>query len=349
MIDAVQTKWLGDLGRLHSLDEVKAYMGRMKDLRVLVLGEAIIDEYQYCTAIGKSSKEPTLVVKDNSTEKFAGGILAVANHVASFCPNVTMVTMLGDQNPQEEFIRSKMSPQVRCEFLRRKDAPTIVKKRIIEGYFFTKLLEIYQINDMDLDDADNRILCRRLEQLLPDHDLVIVVDYGHGLMSREAIDVLTHQAKFLAVNAQANAGNLGYHTISMYPHADFIAMTEGEIRLEARDRRGDLRNMVESVAGKLTCSRFVVTRGNRGCLCYDKEHGFVEVPAFAEKVVDRIGAGDAFLSVAALLAVQQAPLEVIGFVGNIAGAQAVATVGNKEPLNSRVVLERVETLLNAGV
>lgn len=338
-------EYLSSFARLHDKKGVLAYLEHARDLKVLVVGEAIIDEYQYCSAIGKSSKEPTLVVKSLSTEKFAGGILAVANHVANFCDHVTMLTVLGDLHPQEDLVRAHVNGKVRQLLLRRKDAPTIVKHRLIEQYFFTKMIEVYEINDVDLDDQDNRIFCDALAKEVASHDLVIVVDYGHGLLSREAIKLLCEKSKFLAVNAQANAGNLGYHTISMYPRANYVTITENEIRLEARSRRGELKKMVEDVAGKLACDRFVVTRGSNGCLCYDKKTGFVEVPAFAGKVVDRIGAGDAFLSITAMCAVQQAPMDVIGFIGNAAGAQAVATVGNKEPVGHVALLKQIETLL----
>ena len=338
-------EYLSAFARLHNKADVLAYLERARNLKVLVVGETIIDEYQYCTAIGKSSKEPTLVVKSLSTEKFAGGILAVANHVANFSDHVTMLTVLGDLHPQEEFVRSHVNDKIHRLLLRRKDAPTIVKRRLIEQYFFTKMIEVYEINDVDLDDEDNRRFCDSLAKEISSHDLVVVVDYGHGLLSRDAINILCEKSKFLAVNAQANAGNLGYHTISMYPRANYVTITESEIRLEARSRRGELKKMVEEVAGKLACDRFVVTRGSNGCLCYDKKTGFVEVPAFAGKVVDRIGAGDAFLSITALCAMQQAPMDVIGFIGNAAGAQAVATVGNKEPIGRVALLKQIETLL----
>ena len=106
-----------------------------------MVGEAIIDEYQYREAIGKSAKEPTLVVKDLSTEKFAGGIVAVANHVADFTNAVSMVTMLGDTNSHELFIRQKLHRRVDPHFLYRKCSPTIVKRRFVDSYFFTKLFE----------------------------------------------------------------------------------------------------------------------------------------------------------------------------------------------------------------
>ena len=338
-------EFLSGFSERHKAGEILRLLEKARSMKILAVGEAIIDEYQYCVAIGKSSKEPTLVVKTLSMEKFAGGILAVANHAASFCDRVSLLTMLGSMNPQEEFIREHLSGNVGSTFLYRKDAPTIVKRRLIEKYFFMKMMEVYEINDVELDENDDRQFCAALERLLPEHDLVIVVDYGHGLLSRKAIDLLSTKARFLAVNAQSNAGNMGYHTISLYPRADYITMTDGEIRMEARSRRGDVRNMVKSVSERLDCRRIVVTRGSSGCLCYDKQDGFVEIPAFAGKVVDRIGAGDAFLSVSALCIAQGAPLEVAGFVGNAAGAQAVATVGNKAPVGRMELFKQIESLM----
>jgi sugar/nucleoside kinase (ribokinase family) len=65
----------------------------------------------------------------------------------------------------------------------------------------------------------------------------------------------------------------------------------------------------------------------------------------AGKVVDRIGAGDAFLSVSALVAVQNAPLEVVGLAGNAAGALAVASVANRDPIDRVALTRQIESLL----
>ena len=63
------------------------------------------------------------------------------------------------------------------------------------------------------------------------------------------------------------------------------------------------------------------------------------------QVVDRIGAGDSVFAVASLLAAQKAPMEVVGFVGNAAGAQAVATVGHRDSLERLSLIRHMETLL----
>lgn len=340
----------------HSIDQVLGTLDAVRDMKVLIVGETIIDEYQYCEAIGKSSKEPTLVVKAGTNERFAGGILAVANHVAAFCGQVTLLTQIGDRNSHEGFIRQRLHHGLNAHLLTRRDSPTIVKRRYIDGYFFSKLLEIYEINDGALHPDDDAVLCDRITELAPQHDLVIVADFGHSMISAQAVDAITEHSQFLALNTQANAGNMGYHTLSKYPRAELICVAENEMRLEARDRRGDLHDMVTTAARQRGCEHLFVTRGKRGCLGYTTPKGpgrragdetpFTEVPAVASKIVDRVGAGDTFLSlVAPLIASGKVPVEVAGFLGNVAGAEAVATVGHSRYLDRKSLMKHVQTLL----
>jgi rfaE bifunctional protein nucleotidyltransferase chain/domain len=329
----------------YSIDDVKKALEGAAGLKVLVVGETILDEYQYCTAIGKSSKEPTLVVRLLSEEKFAGGILAVCNHVANFAGQVGLLTFLGAQDSHEDFVRARLPEKVEKRFLLQEGATTIVKRRFVESYFFTKLFEVYDFNDKPLGEKDTAAFCAALREMLPRYDLVVVFDFGHGLLQRPAIELLCREAKFLAVNTQSNAGNLGFNTISRYERADYVCIAENELRLEARDREADLRLLVTEAARRLQCSRMVVTRGGRGALCYDARDGFFEVPALAGQVVDRVGAGDAFLSVTSLCAAQGVPMELLGFIGNLVGAQAVGTVGHRSSVERASLIKHAESVL----
>ena len=337
--------YLSDFARRHPAREVLDYVEKARGLKVLLIGEPIIDEYVYCEAIGKSSKEPTLVVKQLSNEKFAGGILAAANHVASFCDEVGVIAQLGTEGSHEAFIESRLKPNVRRLFVHRKNSPTIVKRRFVENYFFLKMLEVYEINDAALNPEEDEALCQMLMEHLPKYDLAIVIDFGHAMLSERARTIIRERAKFLAVNAQCNAGNLGHNALSKYPNAHYMTATETEVRIESRDRHGAIRPLAKEVYEKLGCRRLAVTRGKNGCLLCDPNDGLIEIPAVAGKVVDRIGAGDAFLSVSALLAAQGAPMEVVGFAGNAAGALAVATVANRDAIDRVAYVKQIESLL----
>jgi len=182
--------YLAEFGARYSADDVLARLDAARDLKVLVVGETIIDEYQYCAAIGKSSKAPALVARTEALERFAGGILAVANNIADFCNDVTVLTQLGARSSQEAFVREQLDSRIKPVFLERRDSPTIVKRRFIESYFFTPMFELYEINDESLHPDDDARLCDALLTHCRQADLVLVVDYGHSMLSANAVDVL---------------------------------------------------------------------------------------------------------------------------------------------------------------
>jgi rfaE bifunctional protein kinase chain/domain/rfaE bifunctional protein nucleotidyltransferase chain/domain len=329
----------------HSTEETLGYIDRARALKVLVVGETIIDEYNYCETLGKSGKEPILAVRYVHSEKFAGGNLAVANHVASFSDHVGLLTCLGKQDSHEDFIEEKLNPRIERFFLHVDNVPTIVKRRFAEMYPFQKLFQVYVIGDGETNAAVSRALCERLEELLPRYDLVIVTDYGHGMLGPDEVDILCRKSRFLAINTQINAQNHGFNTVTKYHRADYVCVSENEIRMDARSRRANLRDIVQHVSDKLSCSKIVITRGAQGCLCYGKEEGFCEVPALAVKLVDRVGAGDTMFAVTSLCAAQNAPLPVLGLIGNAVGAQAVGMVGNEKPVDRLSLCQHLDSLL----
>lgn len=329
----------------YPVDKVLGYLEKARPFKVLVVGETIIDEYQFCTAIGKSSKEPIIALRHNTTERFAGGVLAVGNHIANFCEEVGLISYLGKDSPHERFARGSLNEKVVSRFLYKQDCPTILKRRFIESYFFSKLLEVYEMNDRELNEKEDAEFCALLDREVPKYDIVIVFDFGHGMMSRKAIDIICQKAAFLAINVQSNAGNTGYQTVLKYPRADYVCMAENEVRMDLRDRYSDIREVARGLHDKLDCEKVIVTRGKNGCLCYSDEESFVQVPALAGQVVDRMGTGDAFLSLTALCVKQKAPLEVVGFIGNAVGAQAVATVGHRRFIEKAPLLKHIQTLM----
>ena len=330
-----------------SFDDVLGYFERARTLRVLALGEAIIDEYEYCESIGKSGKEPILAARYVSLDRFAGGILAVANQIGVVAQGVTVITYLGERESHEAFIRSSLRRNVRLEPVYLGDAPTIVKRRFVEIYPLQKLFEVYVMDGHDRADRaqEEGELFDLLERELTEVDAIVVADYGHGMLREEVVEQLCARAPFLAVNTQMNADNRGFNTISKYRRADFVSLSEHELRLEVRSRHRDIRSIVEDVATRIGCRTMVVTRGQRGCAVFDREGGYMEVPAFTSAVVDRIGAGDAVLSIAALFSALGAPAEIIGLVSNAVGALAVGIVGNKSVVEVDALLAELRVLL----
>jgi rfaE bifunctional protein nucleotidyltransferase chain/domain len=337
--------YLSGLLTRYSAHDILKPLHNAAQLRVLCVGETILDEYQYCETMGKSGKEPVLAARYVGEDRFAGGILACANHVAGFCDRVDVLTFLGENGDQEAFVRASLKPNVRPLFHYKSNSPTIVKKRFVEKYLSQKLFEVYRINDDALSDAEDEALCARLHKILPDYDVVVVADYGHGMLGPRAIGVLSEGSKFLAVNTQSNAGNNGFNPVSRYPRADYICLAHREFALETRNRHMSQEEMIRQVADKLNCPRVLLTQGKYGCWSWSTWEGLKHVPAFATQVVDRVGAGDALFSLTALCAAQEAPAELVGFLGNVVGAEAVTILGNERSIERVPLYRHVECLL----
>jgi rfaE bifunctional protein kinase chain/domain/rfaE bifunctional protein nucleotidyltransferase chain/domain len=339
------TEFIQKFKTRHDASTVLSYLDAAANLKVLVIGETIIDEYHYCQTLGKSNKEPILAARFMSSEKFAGGNLAVANHTASFCDSVRLYTFLGDQDSHEDFIRQKLNPKIDPSFFVMKDSPTILKRRLVESYPFQKMFEEYFMKGDEISDADSEQLCHLLINTLPAFDLVIATDYGHGMLTPPVVDVLCKHARCLAINTQANAANHGFNTVSKYRRADYVCVSESEIRLESRQRSRDLKEIAKEVADQLGCTRAMITRGSAGMLCYSKSDGFVDVPALTGHFTDRVGAGDAVFAITSLCMTKNAPADIMGLIGNAVGALAVNIVGNRDSIDRGTLMKWISTLL----
>jgi rfaE bifunctional protein nucleotidyltransferase chain/domain len=329
----------------HTPEEIVGYLQAIRKLKVLIVGETIVDEYQFCSVMGKSGKEPVLAALHNRTEQYAGGILAIANHVSNFCDNVTLLSSIGDVNSCEDFILSKLNKNITPRFIRVAGAPTIIKRRFLEEYLAAKLFEVYVMRNDALPAAAEAEFCRDLENLAASHDVVIVADYGHFLMTDRAVDIVCKRSKFLAVNTQTNAGNRGFNTISKYPRADFVSLGEPEVRLDTRNNSGDLEKLALAVSQKINSKTLIVTSGARGCLIQDREHGACRVPAFAIRVVDRVGAGDAVLGLTAPCATLNVPPQALGFIANVVGAEACTILGHRTFIEPTSLYRHITSLM----
>jgi rfaE bifunctional protein kinase chain/domain len=330
--------------RLYSYDKILEELDKLRKLKVLVVGDAIIDEYVYCSPLGVSSKDPVLALLYQSRESFAGGAAAVANHVAQHVSKVIYCTIVGEDKEQEDFIRSKLAPNVEMRAIIRPETHTVRKTRILDGYSQQKQLEIYHMEKTPLPPEVSGMLGKLLADAIPETDMVISADFGNGCINPLAVDVLCSSKSFLAVNTQANAGNRGYHVIGRYARADFISLASPELQLEYRNYNLSLLAMLMDLRERMKAGIALVTEGKSGCSALDANN-FQRAPSFTSKVVDRVGAGDALFSITALAAYAGLSLDLILFLGNIAGAMSVEVIGNAKAVSREGMLRYITTVL----
>ena len=327
------------------LNQLTGAIDALADKCILLVGDAIIDEYQYVETIGKAAKENIIATRYRDKELFAGGVFASANHLAGFCRQVDVITCLGATDSREDVIRAALKPNVKLHLVYRPDAPTTRKCRFVDPSYVRKLFEVYFFDDQPLPKPLQAQVDHLIGELAPQADCVVVNDFGHGLISDSTVARLQHSARFLAVNAQCNAGNNGFNHITKYPRADYICIDEPEARLAMSDKYSDIETLVaDKLARRILCDKIIITRGSDGCLVYDQGN-ISHIPAFTKTVVDTVGAGDSFLCLSASIAALGAPLELAGFAGNAAGGLKVGIVGHRQSVEKPQIVKYVTALL----
>lgn len=324
--------YLADFRRKYSPDYIGEKLNSLAGLKALVIGDAIIDQYHYCIPMGKSSKEPVIVHKYVRQESFTGGAVMAANHMASLVKEICLVSVLGQVNSFENFILKHLKKEVSPRFFTDMDVETVIKRRFLDAYTNQKLFQMSFLKDNVIPHQLEKKISGFLKSNLEDFDLVLVNDFGHGLLTEKLIRLIVKKAKFVALNVQANSANYGFNTITKYPRADFVCIDGHEIRLALHDKYSDLKYLIKKICKKMKCRNIIVTRGPEGTISYSEKEGFLSSPALTQRVVDRVGAGDALFALSSPCIYAGFGNELTSFIGNMAGALQVQTIGNRQSI-----------------
>ena len=344
-LNSIQKKYIKGIQSKKIISDNKK-IEELKKLKVLVIGETIIDKYVFCEALGKSGKEPHLVLKYINEQIQAGGAAAVAIHLSGFCKSITLLSVLGKNKDYEKFVKKALPKNVKTNFLYKKNSPTIEKKRYIDDVSKSKILGVYAINDEKLSDNEEYKFKHRVSKIIKNFDVVVVSDYGHGLVSKKTAQVICKKSKFLALNAQVNASNIGYHSIQKYKKVDCVIINQVELRHELRDKNSKNEILIKRLAKNIKAKNLVVTRGSEGAILYSsKTKKFIYCPAFASKVIDKVGAGDTMLSVLSILLKSKFEKKLSLFLGSLASAQSVEIMGNSKHLDKIKLLKYAQHML----
>jgi len=141
-------------------------LSAVANYKVLLIGDGIYDRYVFVSALGKSIKDPVLSLKRESDEIYRGGAWAAGAHLKTLCDTVDVST---------------------SQF-------TMNNTRFLETVYKRKLFTIHEPQQEE----------KGRDYEIGDYDVVIVLDFGHGTMTKELIERVTKEAKFLAVNTQTN-------------------------------------------------------------------------------------------------------------------------------------------------
>lgn len=327
-------EFLSGLRKKYKAEDFLNQLKQLEDVRVLLIGDSIFDEYIYCKAMEKSGKEALISYKLMDSETHLGGVFTVANQLSKFTKNLSLITCTGEEDTPKEYslINNSLNPRIEKHIFSEIGKKTIKKTRFVDDYKGNKIFQHYNSDEIEISPENEERILDCLETRIKDFDLVLISDYGHGLITQRIIDYLSESEKFLAINCQLNGGNLGYNFITKYKKANFISLNERELRLPFQEKKSEINVPIKRLANQLSAEKIIVTSGKYGSTYYDKGNFFYS-PSLVKEPLDTIGAGDSVFSLTSLLAYKDFEPELIPFFGNSIGGLSVRIMGNRRSVD----------------
>jgi rfaE bifunctional protein nucleotidyltransferase chain/domain len=342
--------YLQEFRRHYTAEKVIDSIKALSQMRVLILGETIIDEYHFCEVLGNASHSPAITTAFSHAETYPGGVLAIANHLAGFINQVDLVTCVGEVDSRQELISACLKPNITTKLFVRPQSPTTVKRRYLDRDRHQKLFEVSFIEPEPIAPELELEICHFLHEKLKNYDLVIVADFGNGLINQQLIALISNSQKspFWAVNSHTNSANAGFNLITKYPHIDYACLNQKELQLACHNPYSSPEKLIEQLTNQLSAKVLSVTQGDRGSLSWSSDYRpIIKTPAFATEAIDPSGAGDAYFALTAPCAAANYPPELIGFIGNSAAALVVKFLGNQHSVEPASLFKFIHTLLKS--
>jgi rfaE bifunctional protein kinase chain/domain len=294
---------------------------RMRDKRVLVVGDAMLDEWVWGSVSRISPEAPVPVVAVNDHSFTLGGACNVASNLRAVGARVAFAGAVGDDAEGRRLIDLLDAIEVeRGSVVTLADRPTTRKTRIVAQN--QQVVRADWESSEPLAAADRARLCGLVAKLAGECDAVVLSDYAKGLFSRELVEA-AHAAPVVAADPKPKNIGLFAGVTLVAPNANEAAAATGiAIRDEA-----SLERAGTALLAQLACRYVVITRGERGMALFGAEGERLKVPSVARTVFDVSGAGDTVIAVLSAALAADAPIELALQLANFAAGAVVEKLG----------------------
>jgi rfaE bifunctional protein kinase chain/domain len=328
-----------------SFADLKSTLAKMAGMRVLVIGDLIIDDYVTCDAVGMSQEDPTIVVTPILTKTFVGGAGGVAAHARGLGAEVQYCTIVGEDEGAKYALDSLEAQGVSCNFFADSTRPTTRKQRF--RALNKTLLRVNHLRHHAASPDVQRQILAAVEAALPKCDLILFSCFNYGCLPQDLVDTITAKARaagvMLAADSQASS-QIG--DVSRYKNMSLLSPTEREARLALNDFQSGLAAVGENLITKARAENVLITLGAEGMLINTWRDGTMRtdrLPAFNPSPKDVSGAGDSvFMSCSMALRVG-ADIWQSAYLGGLAAALQVSRLGNIPLTVADIVAEIDET------
>ena len=217
----------------YSLDQILKILKKACEQKILILGDPILDLYEYCYTVGTSSKSASIAMMYGSTEEYLGGSLAVSQMLINIgVKDVELINFIKEERISA--IKNINKNIVRTNFY-SDNIPII--KRIVDKPRFARMLQIYNIERISLSKKNERNIIDYLKKIKNKKTLCLVTDFGFGFMSKKIIDFLNTSKINYSLNCHLNSININYNYYNRYKNFMYLTFNKKELVMNFK---GDL-------------------------------------------------------------------------------------------------------------
>jgi D-glycero-beta-D-manno-heptose-7-phosphate kinase len=327
-----------------SVKRLADIVGSFSHKRVLVVGDAIADQFLYGEISRVSREAPVFILRHEHTETTPGGAANCAANLASLGADVTLVAIVGDDPPGKALVEKLRASGVNCEkLITSPGRRTTTKVRVLAGQTHSTRQQVIRI-DYDsepIGENEREKLAPRLREGLAAAEAVIVSDYNCGVvdvpLAAQALSEAARSAIPILVDSRFRLSDFPRFT-SATPNEDEVEKLHGKpLKDDA-----ELEVVGAGLRERLEFRALLVTRGSRGMVLLEKDAAPLHLDAVGpHEPVDVTGAGDTVIATYTLAVAAGASFADAARLANFAGGIVVmkrgtATVSAEELVNSIV-------------
>ena len=315
---------------------------RLTDVKVLVIGDVMLDAYMIGSAERISPEAPVPVVRIESERYLLGGAGNVARNINALGGKATLMGCVGNDENAEKIFSLLEKEKIHSELVRLERRPTTVKTRIMARK--QQMLRLDQEDSNPLEPKDQTRLLDLVDKQIKEHDVVIVSDYNKGLVSRDFM-----------LELRAMLGKRGKSKMLIDPKPSNVDLYNGAYLMTPNTKEtGECAGMPvrtkeeivqagRSIMEKCACAYLLTTLGADGMALFGDSEEIWHVPTMAREVFDVTGAGDTVIATLALGLAAKLDLLEACILSNYAAGLVVGKVG-AAVISQEVLIKALEKL-----
>ena len=292
--------------------------------KILIVGDVMLDKYYFGSVERISPEAPVPIVNIVNEESRLGGAANVANNIASLGGQAILAGAVGRDLLGKEIERIARHRNIRTEFIKN-EQPTITKARIIGGR--QQIVRVDQEQPLKLSPPASEEFKQKLSDLFAGVDLVVISDYGKGLVNKDLCHFLIEKAHEQGKRVIIDPKGINWEK---YTGAELVTPNVKELGEIAGHPLPNEDTAIEEAAGdilqRFKLQALLVTRSEKGMSLItpgETRH----LPTHAQEVFDVSGAGDTVVGTLALALAAGMPIMEAMHVANVAAGIVVSKIG----------------------